>query len=304
VGELLAVLSLFLFSAANVSIGKSFRGRSSGGGSFLSMLMTFGLALSVWAVLGWRSGSAMPSYAAIAWFALAGLLTALLGRLFLYTSIRHLGAVKGAAVKRLNPMFSVLLGVMLLGETMSLPMAFGMALIAASFVVLIRESLHSVRDSGAAGFPDSAVGRTINLGYLQGSISALAYALGYVARKQGLLIEPDPFLGTLVGALAGVAMFVGLAPAIASFRTELRTTFTELNSWLWLAGLFTSVGQLSYFAALKYSTISKIALITSMEVFVTIFLTRVVLRTDTGLTRPLALAALLGVLGTALVIRY
>ena len=115
---------------------------------------------------------------------------------------------------------------------------------------------------------------------------------------------PDAVLGTMIGAAAGVVCFCVLATVVTTMRTELYRTFTEFRPWLWLAGLFTSVGQLLYFAALNYSSISKIALITSMEVFVTMFLTRLVLRGEEPLPREVVIAASLGVIGTMLVIRY
>ncbi len=292
-----------LFAAANISIGTKHQGRASRGGAFLSICITFVLSFTVWLALGLQGEFEPLNRVAIGWFALAGILTALVGRIFLFASLRHLGAVKGAAIKRLNPLFSVLLGVWLLGEVISFQMALGMTLIIASFVVLIRQSLQTAREADT-GLAAGTFNRIANLGYFHGPVSALAYASGYVARKQGLLVMPDPVLGTMVGAATGMVLFCLLATAIASLRSDLRATFTELNPWLWLAGLFTSFGQLSYFAALQYTSISKIALITSMEVFVTMFLTRVVLRSDGKLPPDVLLAAALGVLGTLLVIRY
>ena len=293
-----------LFAAANISIGTKHQGHASRGGAFLSICITFVLSFTVWLALGLQGEFEPLNGVAVGWFAIAGILTALVGRIFLFASLRHLGAVKGAAIKRLNPLFSVLLGVWLLGEVISSQMALGMALIIASFVVLIRQSLQATREADAGLVPAGTLNRIANLGYFHGPISALAYASGYVARKQGLLVMPDPVLGTMVGAVTGMVLFCLLATAITSLRSDVRATFTELNPWLWLAGLFTSFGQLSYFAALKYTSISKIALITSMEVLVTMFLTRVVLRSDGKLPPDVVLAAALGVIGTVLVIRY
>jgi drug/metabolite transporter (DMT)-like permease len=303
-GELLAVVSTTLFSLANISIGRTYRGTAARGGAFLSMLMTFGLSFVVWLALGLHGDFTTPSQAAIGWFVLAGVLTAFVGRVFLFESIRYLGAVKGSAIKRLNPMFSVILGVLLLGEVISVPMTIGIALIAASFVVLIRQSLHADTEQTASASKRSTLGRIVNLGYLHGPISAFAYASGYVARKQGLLVTPDAVLGTMIGAVSGITCFCLLASVVTTMRAELHRTFTEFRPWLWLAGLFTSFGQLMYFAALRYTSISKIALITSMEVFVTMFLTRIMLSGDEPLPRDVVVAACLGVLGTVLVIRY
>jgi drug/metabolite transporter (DMT)-like permease len=304
VGELFAIVSMTLFAAANISISTRHQGRASRGGAFLSILITLALSFAIWLAVGLRGEFAAPDRQALVWFAIAGILTALVGRFFLFASLRHLGAVRGSAIKRLNPLFSVLLGISLLGERISGPMAIGMVLIIASFAVLIRQSLRAAPESESDTSTQGGLARIANLGYLHGPVSAFAYASGYVARKQGLLAFPDPVFGTMIGAASGALCFVLLATSIGSLRADVRATFTELNPWLWLAGLFTSLGQLGYFAALRYTTVSKIALITSMEVFVTMFLTRVVLRIDGKLPADVWLAAALGALGTVLVIRY
>ena len=65
-----------------------------------------------------------------------------------------------------------------------------------------------------------------------------------------------------------------------------------------------SCGQISYFFALRDNPISRVALITSMEVFITIFLSVLFLRRRETLTPSVFLAALLGVAGTAAIILY
>jgi uncharacterized membrane protein len=63
-----------------------------------------------------------------------------------------------------------------------------------------------------------------------------------------------------------------------------------------------SFGQIFYFSALNLNPMSRVALISSMEVFVTIFLSMLLLRQRESLTPAVALAAALGVGGTALII--
>ena len=293
-----------LFSLANITIIRGYDGKTRSGGAFLSIIITFVIAFAIWAVLGFRNGWSSFNQNAVAWFAVAGVLTIFIGRVFLYASIQHLGAVRASAIKRLNPFFSVLLGVVLLGEAVSGPMMLGMALICTSFVVLVRQSLSYAAEDTQQPEEQSALDRIINLGYLYGPISAFAYASGYVARKQGLLILPDAALGTMVGALAGIILFLITSRFVESYREDLRKTFSIFNPWLFLAGVFGSLGQLCYFVALKYSSISKIALITSMEVFVTVFLSVVIFRSNEKLTIDIVIAAGLGVLGTVFVILY
>lgn len=303
-GVTFAILSMTFFSSANIAINRGYDGKTRSAGVFLSIIITFLLSSSIWTFVSLREGWAPFNRTAVAWFALAGLLTMFFGRVFVYQSIQYLGAVRASAIKRLNPFFSVLLGVTLLDESISGPMMLGMALICTSFAVLIHQSLATTRRQVNDGVRHSKLDRIINLGYLYGPISAFAYASGYVARKQGLLVVPDAALGTMVGALTGILVFVVVARFIRSYRDDLRNTFTVFNPWLLAAGIFSSLGQLCYFVALTYTSISKIALITSMEVFATMFLSVVVFRSKVKMTIDLFVAAGLGVAGTIFVILY
>ena len=300
-GEWLALCSAGCFAAANVTIT---RGAAKGqdNGAFLSILLTTAIAGAWWL---WRSaggaGFAALNMTSMLWFAIAGVLTIFIGRVFLYASVQRLGAVPASAVKRLNPLFSVLLGVLLLGESFDWAMAAGMLLIAASFAVLIRQSLTSARPADGAA-QRSLRATLANLGYFYGPVSALAYAFGYVARKQGLVGMPDPAFGTMFGSIVGALVFVLIARFVDSYKVALQRTFSAFNPWLFAAGLLSSVGQLLYFAALNGSSIARCAMLSSMEAFFTIFFTVLVTRSGRQLTAPVLLACALGVAGTAFIV--
>ncbi|MES2756779.1 MAG: EamA family transporter [Pseudomonadota bacterium] len=299
-GEWLALCSAGCFAAANVTIARgAVKGHDNG--AFLSILMTLSIA-GVWWL--WRSavhGFPSPDMASLLWFGGAGILTMFIGRVFLYASVQRLGAVPASAVKRLNPLFSVLLGVLLLGEAFDGAMAIGMLLIAASFAVLIRQSLREARPADGEA-PRSLRATLANLGYFYGPVSALAYAFGYVARKQGLAGMPDAAFGTMFGAVVGALVFVVVAGFVDSYKVALRQTFTVFNPWLFAAGVLSSAGQLLYFAALNGSTIARCAMLSSMEAFFTIFFTVLVTRSGKQLTGPVLLACALGVAGTAFIV--
>lgn len=112
---------------------------------------------------------------------------------------------------------------------------------------------------------------------------------------------PDPTFGTMLGWVVGALVFVLTAQFVTSYRTALRQTFTAFNPWLFAAAVLSSAGQLFYFAALS-SSISRVAMISSMEVFVTIFFTVAVTRSFKQLTGPVLLATSLGVAGTMFIV--
>jgi drug/metabolite transporter (DMT)-like permease len=295
-GDALAIASATCFAISNVTIARGARADAKDNGAFVSLLVTVAIASVGWAGAGLAHGFAPVSAQALLWFSAAGVLTAFVGRVFFYASVQRLGAMRSSTMKRLNPFFAVLLGVLVLGETLTTGMAAGLLLIVASFVAL---ALGAPRPAGAH---EPLGRRLLDAGYLYGPVSALGYASGYLLRKMGLAEAHDALLGAAVGCLAGVVLFLVTARFSETYREAVRATFVRPNPWLIGAGVMSSFGQILYFAALNESPMSRVALISSMEVFVTLFLGAVFLRGRERLTVAVVLAAILGVAGTALVI--
>lgn len=309
-GDLFAILSASFFAAANVTVTRGTTHQSQDNGAFVSIVLTAVIAGTMYLGAHTAGGTPAITHAGLYWFAAAGLLTVFVGRVFLFASLQYLGAVRASAIKRLNPFFAVLLGILVLGEPLTAGLATGMAFIFLSFVLLIRHSLIAARSvpdevilpNNLWGRARSALTEARSLGYFYGPISALAYAVGYVGRKKGLDEIPDPFFGTMVGAAVGVLAFLAAALFQQSYRTALRLALTRFNGWLFAAGVFSSLGQICYFAALNHSTISRVALISAMEVFITMFLSLLVFRKRERLGLAVVSAAALGVLGTAFIV--
>lgn len=289
-GDLFALASAACFAVSNVTIARGAGPDAEDNGAFTSLLLTAALSGAGWLVSGALHGFVPASGRAILWFMGAGVLTAFIGRVFLYASVQRLGAMRASAIKRLNPFFAVALGVGVMGERLTPGMLAGMAFIVASFAVLVAASSSGGGDAGR---------KVARIGYVYGPVSALGYASGYVLRKAGLIEAPDPFLGTCIGALVAVALYVGMGAFDAGYARAVRSTFAHPSRWLLAAGVASSLGQISYFFALRSSPISRVALLVSMEVFLTIFLSVWLLRKSESLTPAVALAAVLGVAGTA-----
>jgi len=284
--DALALASAACFAISNVTIARGARG-STDNGAFVSLLLTAGIAGACWAILGVVRGFEPVTARAAAWFAGAGILTAFVGRVFFYGSVERLGAMRSAALKRLVPFFAVVLGVVVLSEELTTGMTLGLVLILASFGVLIATRARADRGTAAS------LG-----GYAFGVVSALGYASGYLLRKMGLADAHDALLGALVGTLVAAALFVATAAFSADYARAVRSTFTRFNGWLIVAGATASFGQILYFAALNLGPMSRVALIESIEVFITLFLAAAFLRNE-SLNTPVIVAAILGVAGTA-----
>jgi drug/metabolite transporter (DMT)-like permease len=299
-GDALAIASAACFALSNVAISRGARPGGDDNGAFVSLLLTSAIAGLGWVALGLERGFEPVTARALLWFAGAGVFTAFIGRVFFYASVQHLGAMRSSAMKRLNPFFAVVLGVLVLGESLTGGMGVGLALIASSFAVLVIGGWKGQRGEAAEG----AVRRLLNVGYVYGPVSALGYATGYLLRKMGLAEAHDALLGAMVGCIVGTLLFLATAAFKGDYAKAVRSTFARPNSWLVGAGVMSSFGQILYFAALSESPMSRVALISSIEVFVTLFLGAAFLRKRETLTPALVLAAALGFAGTAFIVSF
>jgi drug/metabolite transporter (DMT)-like permease len=297
-GDAFAMGSAVSFAVANVTIARGARAGTEDNGAFVSLLLTTAISGAAWVALGMARGFPPVTTRAVLWFAGAGVFTAFVGRVFFYESVQRLGAMRSSTLKRLNPFFSVVLGVLVLGETLTGGAAAGLALMAASFMILVAGERRMARDAGGAISPRGPA----RLGYAYGVISALGYATGYLLRKMGLADAHDALMGAMVGCAVGAILFVATAGFSRAYAAAVRATFAHPNGWLIGAGVMSSFGQILYFAALNESPMSRVALIVSMEVFVTLFLGYAWLRRSERLTPGLVAAAILGVAGTALIV--
>ena len=297
-GDALAFASATCFAISNVTIARGARPEAEDNGAFVSLVITTVISGALWLALGIARGFEPVTGRALLWFAGAGVFTAFVGRVFFYASVQRLGAMRSSTLKRLNPFFAVLLGVAVLHEQLSGGMTIGLALLAASFAML----MVGAREARGEAKPGAAF--AARFGYLYGIVSALGYSSGYLLRKMGLAEAHDALLGAMVGCFVGAFLFLATAAFSADYARAVRATFARPNYWLMAAGTMSSLGQIAYFAALNVSPMSRVALISSMEIFVTLFLGFVFLRSHERLTPALVVAAALGVAGTAFIVGF
>lgn len=297
-GEALALVSAILFALSNIFILRGMVRASGDNGALLSVLVTVLVSAALWVALGASLPAAAGAglWAGLAWFAMAGLLATVFGRIFLWKSIQRLGVTRASAIKRLNPFFSVVLAALVLGEVITLVMAAGMALIAVSFGTLIRGTITSLWSrSAAAGEENTAID------YLYGPASALCYATSYIGRRFGLDRIPDAVFGTFVAAVAALGYYLVASVFVRDYRRAFREALTGANRWQLAAAVAVSFGQISNFGAIQFTAVSKVVMITSMEIFISMFLAVIVFKTEKRPEPATLLAALLAMAGVTLV---
>lgn len=335
-GDLIAVLSAVLFSFTNVLVRKGTTSTSKDNGVFVSIVLTAAISGLCVLVLGLINGFPRFTLEGTLWFAGAGFMTAFLGRILQYASIQHLGSVRAAAMKRLIPFYAVVLGALLLGEPITFPLVIGMICIFTGILMVIAQSFRAARTkqetaqikqetaasaetpatapaTAPATTPATAPATRSNrikagfaligtLGFFYGPAAALAYSLGYIARKKGLLEIADPFTGAMLGGATGVILFAVMALFQEKYRYSVAETFRTFKPWLFFAGVANSLGQISYFFALQLSAVTRVSLISSLEVFITMFLSVWIFKTREQLTLTVIIACIISTIGAAVII--
>lgn len=277
IGELLALFSAFTFAFGTVAIAKAMKSGSGQVGVLLSVLLTGLLALVCWILAEQPLGSARQlTWTATGWFAASGILATVWGRLTLFKAVQNAGVIRASTVRRLTPFFSVFFAWLLLDEQVGWLTGAGMALIAASFALLVLDTRRKLEEEpkGPSAPPN------IPRGYVFGILCALSYAISYIARKYGLTEFPDAFLGALLSSLAALGYYIVGGIFSAEFRSIIAQSFRRPERWQFIAALCISVGQISQFLALGYTSVSHLALINSVEIYISAYLAVMVFRME------------------------
>jgi len=294
-GQVLALASAFSFAFANVLIARS-PGRRDSRGVVFSVLVTAVFAAVIWLVLESYDMQVVGNatwWKGVGFYALAGVLSMVVGRSFLYTSVRRLGVVRSSTVKRMNPFFSSVLAFLILDEIITTLGAAGMALLLFAFLLMMRESAKNQQAGDDAPPPV--------WDYSFGVLSALAYGSAYIFRKFGIFELPFPAFGTLVSALTGLIAFLLAGLFVKSLRGQLTGIFSDLDRWMIMASVAVSLGQILFFAAIVYETVIVVVMIASLEIFIASYLSIFVFRLERKISLSMALASGLAFAGVILI---
>ena len=294
-GQGLALASAFCFAFANVLIARS-SGRRDSRGVVFSVLVTAVFAAVIWLVLESHDMQVTASatwWKGVGFYALAGLLSMVVGRSFLYTSVRRLGVVRSSTVKRMNPFFSSLLAFLILGEMITTVGAAGMAVLLFAFLLMMRESAKNQQTGDDAPPPV--------WDYSFGVLSALAYGSAYIFRKFGIFELPYPAFGTFISAVTGLAAFLLAGLFVKSLRGRLTGIFTDLDRWMIMASIAVSLGQILFFAAIVYETVIVVVMIASLEIFIASYLSIFVFRLERKMSGNMVVASIFAFTGVILI---
>lgn len=221
---------------------------------------------------------------AVFYFIAAGFFAAILGRTFNYISLDKLGVPVSTALTGTNPLWAMILGVVFLGEEVTLPIISGSVLVVVGVALI------------------SGWGKNSNLN-LRDIITPLASAFFYAAssavRKIGLNILPESVLGAVVGAATGLIAYPILMRLLGR-SGEFKFT-KESMPYLIGGGIATSTAWISMFMATQQGTVSVVSAIIGANPLFGLVLSVVLLR-DTERITPQVLIGCLTIVAAVIFI--
>lgn len=221
---------------------------------------------------------------AVLYFIAAGFFAAILGRTFNYMSIDKLGVPVSTALTGTNPLWAMVLGVLFLGEEVTLPIISGSVLVVVGVALI------------------SGWGKNSNMNLRDVAIpiaSAFFYAASSAVRKVGLNILPESVLGAVVGAATGLIAYPILMRLLGR-SGEFKFT-RESMPFLIGGGIATSTAWISMFMATQQGTVSVVSAIIGANPLFGLVLSVILLR-DTERITPQVLIGCLTIVAAVIFI--
>jgi drug/metabolite transporter (DMT)-like permease len=254
--------------------------------------------IAAWGWLTWSGDLPPIQIEAVVLFAIAGLLTACLGRWALWAAIERIGAARAASYRVTSPIVTVAMAYLLIGERVSFEALVGGAVIVLGLWLLTGET------SGAskARPPKGRTPRGLAIGIALGLASSAAFGSGQVFRKIGLGYTSLPLLGSLVGTAAALAVFALDSNRSGSWRELLDPTRLRTAWLLLLSGFLTAAAQFSIFYSYEHARVSTASVLGATEPVWTFLVGSLLMRRQEAPSSRLALSILVICGGAALIV--
>ena len=220
---------------------------------------------------------------ALALFALVGLFYPALVTLLTYESNRKLGPTLTGAVSCTAPIFAIITAMLLLGEPLGLPIAFGGAVVISGLMLLAGRAPLQASPGWRLALP------------LAG---ALFRGVAQTLTKLGLLLWPSAFAAALVGYATSAAIMWGTAAARphGSLRMS-RAGFL----WFCAVGTLNGGAVLLMYHALKLGSVGVVSPLVATYPLFTMLFSAIFLKTEMLGTRALV-GVLLAVGGVGIIV--
>jgi DME family drug/metabolite transporter len=221
-------------------------------------------------------------------FALGGLLTPGLVRLFYYSGLRKLGASVNSSIFSVYPLYSALLAVLFLSEVLTIQNWIGVFSIAIG-VVFVELSSREINKC------EKSLTKSLIFPILGG----LTLGASAIIRKSALNLFNAPVLGVAVAYTFSFLLYSMILMFSKPTRKEL--TLRHDTRFFWAAGIGQALSWILSFYALSVEKVAVITPLLSIEPLFVMLLASLYLRGTDHLSPKLVASIILTVFGVALV---
>ena len=278
--HLLALGGALFSGLATIWIRQGLRGSDPYTGFFVNVVVG---TVSLWTAVIATGGLGHVSPRGALFFMCAGLIGTVGGRLLRFVSIEKVGASIAAALINLNPFVSTALAIVLLGESITVPIVIGTAVIVAGTTLL---SLGGKR----LGFRLSLLALPI--------LSAVCFGVVAVLRKLGLS-DTSAVVGSAINVTTALVAYSAFL--IASGRVEVMVCRGRSLAYFAAAGLAENMGVFMNVVALGMGRVSVVTPLYGTAPIFVLILAPLFLRDVERLTTRVVVGTLLIVSGVYLI---
>lgn len=267
-GELLAILALILFSC-NIILTKVATARLNLNIGFLisvGMNILFGLVLLVGQQLFFSDGILDWNTLGFFLFLLGGVFSTYLGRWFFFESIDKLGPTRASAFQTSNPLFTIIIAWLFLGETLKwLDISAIILILCGLAFVSVVPYLNSRKEAAAQKEqidyiekpkPFVSMKGLVQSGILVALFGSLSYAMSGIVRGVAIQNWNEPILGGVIGAIAGFFLHAITKKDTRHFFREIKKADKTGVMMFGVSGILTITAQIAVIASMHYIPIS------------------------------------------------
>jgi len=281
--ELLAISAAFFYGLSGVLVRKGLISdpeSSPLSAVFITMLTQF---IVMW---GLYIFSSPPFHLqALLVFALAGIIAQCIGRTMNYQGISKLGVSKNNTIVGTNPLFSVLIATIFLGEVFTPPIYAGIILIILGVIIIIQKKGANKVEKGKNWlliFPLTA---------------AMCYGVNTNIRKIGLNMLPSPIAGSTFAVSAALGVYI----LLLCLSKKIRNISLNIRNIYFLgSGLSICIAWICSFSALTMGKVTIVSPIQGTSPLFMLISSKIFLKTE-KITYKIAIGALAVVSGVILI---
>ena len=223
----------------------------------------------------------------------AGVIHYVLGRVFLYSSIKLIGASRATTILQAYVVVAALLSMAFLGELIELETGVGIALIIPGLMIM--------SGSGPTTEKSSTSGRTFRRGFHYALLAIVFWAMPPVFVRAAVVDLGSPLVGNVISNIFGLVAVIGYMIPSHGFEKIKKTDGRSMKILLF-AAILTSFSQLTQYMALGFGNVAIVTPLTSTHILITMSVSYLFLQRLERVNPKVVLAGALVLVGLYLII--